>query len=239
MALFESLPVLNGIPVLLEEHLKRLLSACQQSGFHLDLKALEKVGETFRSLRFDAFARIHVTAGDGPPTSAATQCRIFLCAEPRPPVSSEELARGYRVAFHPLPYLPVFAGLKTANYWANIHARQLAMERQNQEALLFNPQGELVSACMANVFVVREGRVRTPSPNTGARAGVLRQWVLERCLATEGSLSLEEVRSAEEIFLTSSGVGIMPVTALEGRPLSGRKIAAPLIREYQAFLRKL
>ena len=239
MAIFESFPVHHGRPVFLEAHLQRLKAASLRCGFHVDLGALDQIEEILNQIRFDAFARVYVTGGDGSPTSAATECRIFVMAEPREKLQEAQVQSGYRLSIHPAPYLPIFGGIKTANYWANIHARQLAIERQNHESLLFGGNGELISACMANVFVASKGVLRTPPLNSGARDGVMRKWVLERCQVLECALSLEDVRTADELFLTSSGIGIMPVTAVEGRLLPSRRFSAPLRNEYLAFLASL
>ena len=236
MALFESFPVHNGKPIFLAEHLNRLKSACDRCGFHLDVNALELLPDVIRQIQFDAFLRIYVTGGDGSPTCAATACRIVLLAEPRERVAGAVVDNGYRLAIHPVPHLPVFHGIKTANYWANINARQLAIERQNHEALLFNDKGELMSACMANVFVAKEGIIKTPGLICGARDGVLRRWVLDRCEAQECSVFVDDLRNADEIFLTSSGIGIMPAVMIEGRPLARREFSTPLRNEYEACL---
>lgn len=236
MALFESFPIFNGRAVFLQAHLRRLNTSCEQCGFHLDHNAFDHLPGLFSQIPFNAFARIYVTAGDGSPVSAATQCRIFVLCEPREHLNETAALDGYRLAVHPVPHLPVFSGLKSANYWANIHARQLAIERQKNEALLFNNKGQLISACMANVFVVQNGKVKTPSLECGAREGILRSWVMERCEVAQAILFIDDLKNAEEIFLTSSGIGIMPAASIEGRPLPSRQVATPLRAEYEAFL---
>ena len=123
------------------------------------------------------------------------------------------------LGIHPEPLLPILGGLKTGNYWANVAALQAARTAGCNEALLFNPQGELISGCMANIFVVLEGTVLTPPAASGARAGVVREWVMERCKVVERTLSLTDLLHATECFLTNSWVGVKPVAMLDGRPL--------------------
>jgi len=236
MALFESFPVHNGKPVFLAAHLRRLKTACERCGFHVDFNAFGHIPDILSHIHFEAFVRVYVTGGDGSPVGAATDCRIFILAEPRKFLAEAVVQNGFRVAIHPVPFLPVFAGLKSGNYWANMLARQVAIERQNHEALLFNQRGELVSASMANVFVVTRGKVRTPALDSGARDGVLRSWVIERCDVEECFLVQEDLKQADEMFLTSSGIGIVPVATLEGRPLPSRSASTPLRQEYEAHL---
>ncbi len=70
-----------------------------------------------------------------------------------------------------------------------------------------NAHAELVSACCANVFVVRDGRVRTPALACGARDGVTRERVMQQIQVEECSLFIADVLSADELFLTNSWVG--------------------------------
>jgi branched-subunit amino acid aminotransferase/4-amino-4-deoxychorismate lyase len=185
----------------------------------------------------DGFARVYLTAGDGTACAAADCCRLFVFVEPRPPVAPEIYARGYDLAFAPETCRPLFGGLKTANYWANLDALNRA--RPADEALLFNEAGGLISACMANVFIVRDGKIRTPALSCGARAGIVRDWVLQRRPVEERVMGRDDLECADEIFLTSSWIGVMPVASLEGRALPALAAAARSLRaEYERELQQ-
>lgn len=217
MALFESLRVHRGVPLFLEEHLASLRAACRQREFPFDERALESVASQLRggAGEQDRFARLYVTAGDGRPGTPVTASRLYVLVEER----GQEEPGLERLALSPEVYRPLFGGLKTANYWANLDAYAQARRRGFDEALLFNENAELVSAAMANVFLVHEGRVSTPSLACGARAGVIRAWVLHQVPVQERSLFLRDVQSAEEIFLTNSWRGIAPARQIEDRSL--------------------
>ena len=135
------------------------------------------------------------------------------------------------MALHDETYHALFGGLKTANYWFNTHALADARRRGFDEALLFNDRAELVSACCANVFLRHGDRLSTPARSSGARAGVIREWVIARRKVEERRLRREDVTSADEIFLTNSWHGIQPVATLEGRPLGPRTIGPKLAAE--------
>jgi 4-amino-4-deoxychorismate lyase len=92
---------------------------------------------------------------------------------------------------------------------------------------------ELVSACCANVFVVHDDRIATPPRSSGARAGVIREWVIARRKVEERRLRREDVVNADEIFLTNSWLGVMPVATVEGRPLGHRSIGPKLAAELE------
>src|SRR5882762_11978188 len=106
----------------------------------------------------DGFARIYITAGDGPVTCPLDAGRTIVFIQPREPVPARVYHRGYDLRAHAEPHLPTFGGLKTANYWANLAAFREGVADQCNESLLFNAAGHLVSACMANVFVALDGK---------------------------------------------------------------------------------
>ena len=124
--------------------------------------------------------------------------------------------------------------MKTANYWFNADALARARRREFDEALLFNDRAELVSACCANVFLLHGDRLSTPARATGARAGVVREWVMARRAVEERRLRREDVTTAEEIFVTNSWCGVQPVATLEGRPLARRIVGPTLAAEFAA-----
>ena len=230
MALFESLRVRHGRGILLEAHLARLRANCEARGFPLDEAALQAVAPQLASCEgADVFSRIYVTGGDGAASEPARECRVLLLVESRTPETRES----YAVALAQDVYHPPFGGIKTANYWHNIDVLQRARRDGCDEALLFNENAELVSGCMANVFLVQGGIVKTPAIECGARPGIVREWVLRARTVREGSLFFADVMAADEVFLTNSWIGIMPVGRVDGRELPSRGIAAELRARYE------
>jgi branched-subunit amino acid aminotransferase/4-amino-4-deoxychorismate lyase len=209
-----------------------LRHACERFGFPVDEIVLADAEKILRE-NGDGFARIYVTAGDGAVTDAVAQPRVFVFIEPREPVTGEVYARGYALAISHEPYRALFGGLKTANYWTNAHALGVARAHNRDEALLFNEPGELVSACMANVFIARAGKIATPPLECGARDGVVRAWVSARREVKQRHLTRADLAGADEIFLTNSWLGVMPVASLDDRRLRSTSIAAGLRADYE------
>ena len=232
MSVFESFPVRKGTPLFLPAHLKRLRNACAETGLAAPPEALAECGALFKKAG-DGFARIYVTAGDGPVTAPCDAGRVLVLLEERPPIDADTRLRGYDLGIHKSPYVPFFNGMKTGNYWSNLHAYRTGVAAGWNESLLFNRAGHLISACMANVFILRGGSLLTPALEMGARAGVVREWVLQHVMAEEALVPRADVDAATEIFLTSSWLGIMPAFSLEQRPLKARTIAKPLWGAYQ------
>jgi len=228
MAVFESLRVTDGTAEFFERHLSRLVQACAEREITVDERALAASAALLWGESANGFARVYVTAGDGGPAAASDNARILVLVESRTPPDPED---GWEIGLHDESHQPLFGGLKTANYWFNCDALAQARRRGLDEALLFNDRAELVSACMANVFLLRDERLCTPSRSSGARPGVIREWVIGRKKVEERRLRREDVVNADEIFLTNSWIGVMPVATLEGRPLGRRSVGPRLAGE--------
>ena len=220
MALFETVRVWDGRIELWTQHRQRLLASCAERDFPLDETIFWRAADVLETAGLNGVARIYITAGDGGPSAPVTVPRIFLLLEAREPEHEESWALG----IHDETYRAPFGGLKTANYWFNADA--LATE-----ALLFNDHAELVSACCANVFIVHGDRILTPSRGCGCRLGIVREWVIKRRKVEERRIRREDVVNADEIFLTNSWLGVMPIATLEGRPLGPRHIGPKLVGE--------
>ena len=90
------------------------------------------------------------------------------------------------------------------------------------EAVMLNERGEIVSATMANIFWVKDGTVHTPMLSSGALAGVTRACVIKLAAQhfiplVEGVYEMPDLTEADEIFLTSAGLGLAIVTTFDFR----------------------
>lgn len=112
------------------------------------------------------------------------------------------------------------AGVKSCNYLENILALEKARAHGFAEAVRLNERGEIVSACMSNVFWLKDEQVFTPSLKTGCLAGTTRGFVLENRECFEVEAELKNLYKADAIFLTSAGLGITRVSEFEGKQLA-------------------
>lgn len=114
------------------------------------------------------------------------------------------------------------AGAKTTSYAENVVALTAAHERGASEALLCNTAGLLCEGTGSNVFVGRDGRLLTPPLRSGCLAGITRELVLEVVDVVdvvEADLTPDDLRTADEAFLTSSTRDVHPVRAVDGQLL--------------------
>ena len=123
----------------------------------------------------------------------------------------------YRVnTFSPL------SGIKSLNYLDHVLSWEEAQSRDFDEAVVLNERGEIVSATTANLFWAKDGTIHTPTLSTGALAGITRECVIEIANKNfipllEGIYEMTDLTDADEIFLTSSSLGVAPVTTFDFR----------------------
>ena len=129
--------------------------------------------------------------------------------------------------------------LKTTNLLPAVLAKQAAQARSAQEAILIR-DGRVTEGAAANVFGVRDGRLLTHPLDEKILPGIVREVVLE--LAKVAGIQVEErpVRSdeipgLEEAFLSSTTLGVLPVTTIDGRWVAGGKRGALTERLQQLF----
>ncbi len=123
--------------------------------------------------------------------------------------------------------------IKSLNYLDNILARCEAVEAGADEAVMCNSTGRIACASAANIFIVRDQVVLTPALRDGALDGIMRGLVIEAAGALgiplrQTHIERADLQAADEIFLTSSLIGICPVAALAGRTLAAGQIARAL-----------
>lgn len=126
------------------------------------------------------------------------------------------------------------ARYKTMSYLSRIQARE--GQREGGEVVMLNEKGEIASASMANLFWVKEGKLKTPARECGCRAGTVRRWILERSgqKVEEGRWKKEELDGAEEIFVTNARIGIKPVVSWHGKKLARSGVAEALGKAFWA-----
>lgn len=111
------------------------------------------------------------------------------------------------------------AGVKSCNYLDKIMTIDEAKSRGFDEAVCLNEREEIVSACMANIFWLKDNKLFTPGLGTGCLAGTTREYVLDNLECKEIEAGLNVLAVADSIFITSAGIGVVQVTEFDGRQL--------------------
>jgi len=248
--LFETLRAYGGRVFRLERHLDRLARGAALLGIPVSIQGLDAaVAQTLRGNGLsDARIRISASLGPGPTTPDPSACReasVLVLAEAYAPPSETAYQRGYHVQVSSIrrsSHSPL-SRLKSANFMESLLARQEARVAGLDESLLLNERGLLAEASVSNVFVLSDGRLATPSVESGALPGITREVVLELvrregAVVAERHVQLEELFQATEAFLTNSLVELMPLTEVDGRPI-GLGMRGALTQRLHAAYRKL
>lgn len=217
---FETLVVIDGTPFAATRHIRRL---------HATLAALAidpPSEQVLRQAMSQVIAandvdhgrvRLTVTAGLGPLGSGAASGPTSIIAATGP------LAGTPTPAIVTAPWTRneggALAGLKTTSYAENVRALRWAKERGASEAIFANTKGELCEGTGTNVFVVADGRVQTPPLRSGCLAGITRELVLEVTDVDEVDLPIDVLRTADEVFLTSTTRDVQGISSVDDRHL--------------------
>ena len=248
---FEGIRAQGGKVVDLDLHLERLQRSA--SAIYLEL------GEWFERLRdvvletlaahgqSDAYVRLVLTRGPGRLGLDATTCTgpgVFCVVDSIALFPPEVLSRGVRLATgtwrRPGPDV-LDPRVKSLNYLNNVLNKHEAKLKGSDDALVLNGGGTVAEASAANLFVRRGQELWTPPGTDGALEGLTRRRVMLlapdlELRAQERTLSRYDLLEADEVFLSGTGAGLVPVCSLDGRPIgAGRSDSVlPRLRELMA-----
>jgi len=247
---FEGIRVYSRRIFRLDGHLERLYASARALALSVPLErpamraAVEEAVR--RNRQEDGYIRLVVTRGAGDlgidPLTCPRSCVIIIVTDIR--VYPRELyAAGIKVitsATRQVSHEAVDPRVKSLNYLKNILAKIDAQRAGAHEAIMLNSTGYIAECTADNLFVVRRGRLLTPSPQDGALEGVTRGAVLQLAAeagvdAAEAHLTRYDVYTADEAFLTGTGAELMPVAELDGRPVGSAKPGPITRRLTEAF----
>jgi branched-chain amino acid aminotransferase len=234
---FETLRARGARPTELDEHVARLRRSAAGLEIPLPDDIAAIVARAIDELLIadglggpDGDASIRITVSRGPfygrgllPPDEHPSATIVVQAWPVPPTPAGHLEQGLHLVASAVrrdPESPL-NGLKTTSRADFVHARIEARAAGADDALFLTIDGYLSEATSANLFLVRDGALATPSLACAILAGTTRDWILRWAGSVglrpeEGLLTVRDLVEAEEAFLSSSIAGILPVTRFAG-----------------------
>ncbi len=227
LGLFETMLAHDGVLVFANRHLARLHHSCKRLGWTAEIPGLREIAAELlvknQLTKGRARLRLIVTAGSGPHNDLrpGADRLVWLAAFP-----AGETPESLTLCLSPWPRneRSPLAGLKTASYAENLvaldHARRLGFD----EAVFLNTAGYLCETATANLFLIKNGVLLSPSLDSGCLPGIGREVLLE--LATsigipceERPLTQQDLITAAEIFISSTIRGPVPVSRFEQKNL--------------------
>ena len=241
-SVYETIRTYSGRPFLLREHLERLRASALRLAIPIERAPVDiaaGIAETLASAgNPESAVRVILTRGQGGIGYDAEGCgspTVVIHVRPCPEIPAAWRQEGVDVAVVNVTRNEVTAvdpAIKSSNLLNNLLAWSAARRLGVFEPILPNAQGRLTEGATSNVFLVRGARLSTPSLECGLLRGITRDLVLDLARrdgieVTEEELSPEDLRGADEAFLTSTLKGILPIRRCDGWPIrEGRPGAA-------------
>jgi len=228
--LFTTLRIFDGIPFAFERHWRRLQKDAARTHVPFPFDP-----ETVRAHLAELLRANHVREGTARIYVIYNKVGFWQSDEPFPeadlvlytaglPAYHEPARLGLRAegrhAASPL------AGVKVTSWLNNVWNLAEAQQRGFDEVVLLNERGEVSECTAANLFCVRGGQVETPPLSSGCLEGVTRAVLLEispkagvPCI--EKTLRPEDLRTADEVFISSTNRSLLGVGEIEGHKFPG------------------
>lgn len=232
MGAFETIAVEDGKIIFLQKHYGRLRKAAEFLSISLKKKEIE-----------DEMQKV-MTAKDmqsGRKVIKITISEQNLTVTTRENIYTDSMyEKGFTTDFSAVMRNETspFTYHKTLNYGDSMREKRLAKNRGINEPIFVNTKGMITEGACTNVFFVREGRLYTPSVNCGLLPGIMRAYICERYDVIEQEIYPADIPCYDEMFVTNSLLGIMPVVALEGYEFLSQDMGRKLLAEYRRFCRE-
>lgn len=245
---YEVIPTYSRRPFRLAEHLARLqssLDAIRLANPHDGAKWSELVGKIIAGNPWeDQSVYLQITRGVAKRDHAfpkGLKPTVFLMASELVTPSAELMKSGAK-AIVLADFRWLRCDIKSISLLGNCLLRTLAADEGCAEAILVR-DGELTEASASNVFVVKNGTVLAPPKSHLILPGITYDVVLEILRGNAVPHEIRpvkegELRSADEIWVTSSSREVLPITTLDGKPVGSGKpgpVGAKVYALYQQF----
>jgi branched-chain amino acid aminotransferase len=238
---FEPLRVYGGKTVFLNDHLTRLKNSCKL--LSLDFPEVEweaKIKETLSLNKLkDAYLRLTIykkRKGVG----------VIIYADDFKYYASDAYSNGFTTVISAIRRNEndLSCRVKTTSYLNNRLAWAEAQAKGKDEALMLNLKGNLAGGARSNLFIVKDSFVLTPLLKEGAFCGITRLKVMKilrqmNLKVKEAAVKKSDLVKADEAFLTSSLLEVMPLVSCDNHKIGGGlpgKITSLIREQYHQIL---
>jgi branched-chain amino acid aminotransferase len=252
---FEGIRVYGGKIFKLSEHLDRLYDSAKAIWLTIPIPKDEMAAVTEEAVRrsgiAEAYIRHVITRGVGDLGLDPRKCpraSMIIIVDTIRLFPEEVYETGLRVvtAGTPIPHREALSPrVKSLNYLAHILAKIEGIHSGADEVLMLDSEGHVAEGSGQNIFVVKNGAIRTPPPYAGILKGVTRDVVIE--LGREAGYDVQEtmlnrydVYTADEAFFTGTASEVIAIRQVDGRIIGNGKpgpVTRDLRTRFQARVR--
>lgn len=238
--LFEGIRIYGRKVFKLDEHLDRLYNGLRYLGIRMSIDQAQLKAIVLdvckQADNDDGYIRLNVTRGSGlgldPKALKDVAPNVMVMCSTLSLYPPEAYQRGLDVvttSFRVMPADCLDPQLKAiGRYVANIMAKAEANRQGAGEGLMLNTQGYVAECTGDNLFVVKNGIVRTPHPSSGILNGITRRTVIEIArregiTVVEDTMTKVDIFDADEAFLTGTAAEVIPMITLDGQAIGSGK----------------
>lgn len=249
---FEGIRVYGGNVFLLEEHIERLYESASAIRLQIPIAPAEMsqaVDDTCKANNIlDGYVRLVITRGAGSlglDINKTSDPQVIIIADTISLYPQEiyddglKLVTASTIRNHPGALSP---RIKSLNYLNNILAKIEGQDAGTVEALMLNHKGEVSECTGDNIFIVKNGILKTPPPDAGILEGITRNCVMDLAKnngieVAEQTLIRHDVYVADECFLTGTAAEVIAVVSIDGRQIGDGK-PGPITRKLLELFRE-
>ncbi|CAN5193149.1 branched-chain-amino-acid transaminase [soil metagenome] len=234
---FEGLRIYSGKVFKHREHIDRLYDSAKAIALTIPMTKdamIAAVEATVKeNKKVDGYIRLLITRGPGTLGLDPRKCepQVIVIVDDIALYPKElyenglEIITASTIRNHPNALNP---RIKSLNYLNNILAKIEAIRAGCLEAIMLNHMGEVAECTADNIFLIKNGVMRTPPPDACILEGITRNTVIDLAKTAgvpifESTLHRHDVYIADEMFLTGSGAEIIPVTKVDDRVIGDGK----------------
>ena len=230
LGLFETILLYKGKPIFLDEHLARINKSI--TDLELKIEKLKK-DEVFQYLNNNNKNTLEYEVLK---IVLSEKNRLFLKREYTYTEKDYQRAFSLNISKVRRNETSIFTFHKTLNYGDNILEKRKSKKMGYDEPIFLNSKNQITEGATSNIFVVVGDKIYTPKLSCGLLNGIVRQYIISNYDVIEKEIDIKFLNNADEIFLTNSLFGIMPVSNLEKKIFKSQKISKNILQNYKKYL---
>ena len=229
-SIYEVTLTYDGVLYKINEHLDRLWESADLLDMPISISRKQLTYQMIKTLKAlgeeRAYIRVVITRGEGEiglDPKLAIKNNLVIITKKLPENPSWWYESGVEMIVASVlrnPKESIDPAIKSGNYLNNVLAYQQAKKQGAFDAIMLNADGMVTEGTTSNIWIVKDRKLKTPPLAAGLLSGITRKTVLElakkyKIPFEETNFSPDELKEADECFLTSSTKELVPITKID------------------------